>query len=79
MRQTTQRCYDDFNLADAGRPAELRTIRLDNAEVLRQHVEDALKAVYKAIPSDIKAELAYVPDQMILDFLLLKVGLFDEG
>lgn len=72
--QVTRRCYDDFYIADAGRPADLRTIRLDKAGVLRRHVENGVRAVYDALPSEIKVELAYIPDQMILDFLLLKVG-----
>lgn len=36
-------------------------------------MEDGVRAVYDALPSEIKVELAYIPDQMILDFLLLKV------
>lgn len=31
------------------------------------------RAVYSTLPADVANELAYVPDQMILDFLFTKV------
>ena len=41
--QACRRCYDHFHIADAGRPAQLRTIRVDKAAVLRRHVEGAIR------------------------------------
>lgn len=32
------------------------------------------RAVYRTLPVEVANELAYVPDQMILDFLFIKVG-----
>lgn len=31
------------------------------------------RAVYRTLPRGVASELAYVPDQMIFDFLLIKV------
>ena len=42
-KQACRRCYDDFNIADAGRPAELRTIRVDKIGILRRRVEDGIR------------------------------------
>ena len=41
--QAIRRCYDDFYIADCGRPAELRTIRVEKAAVLKRHVEDGIR------------------------------------
>ncbi len=41
--QAIRRCYDDFYIADCGRPAELRTIRVEKAAVLKRHVEDGVR------------------------------------
>ena len=33
------------------------------------------RAVYRTVPPEVTNELAYIPDQMILDFLFIKVRL----
>lgn len=35
--------------------------------------QNATRAVYRTLPANVAGELAYVPDQMILDFVLVKV------
>lgn len=154
--QAIRRGYDEFYIADCGRPPELRTIRVEKAVVLKRHVEGGIRreqtkistpncaiyrtqgesctncqrapssqslgsenrsmirlekaggdrisnihvlssfrwprwifslcarlaklenfirAVYSTLPAEVANELAYVPDQMILDFLFIKVTL----
>ncbi|CAM9252372.1 unnamed protein product [Ectocarpus sp. 12 AP-2014] len=70
--QTIRKSYDDFHIADCGRPVELRTIRVEKAAVLKRHVEDGIRAVFRTLPAEVAGELAYVHDQMILDFLMKK-------
>lgn len=41
--QAIRRCYDDFHIADCGRPADLRTIRVEKSAVLKRHVEDGVR------------------------------------
>eukprot|EP00903_Cladosiphon_okamuranus_P007797 g7546.t1 len=72
LTQAIRRCYDSFHIADCGRPPELRTVRVEKAAVLKRHVEDGIRAVFSTLPTDVANELAYVPDQLILDFLFIK-------
>lgn len=41
--------------------------------------ETTKRAVFYTLPADVANELAYVPDQMILDFLFIKVTLSRDG
>lgn len=49
--QASRRCYDEFHIADAGRPAELRTVRVDKVEILKRHVEDGIRQDLAALSS----------------------------
>ncbi|CAM9456334.1 unnamed protein product, partial [Discosporangium mesarthrocarpum] len=72
FKQATLRAYQDHHLADVRRPLELRTIQIDRPGVLAKHMNEAIRAVHKTIPQNVRAEMAHVPDSMILDFLLVK-------
>ncbi|CAM9243711.1 unnamed protein product [Ectocarpus sp. 4 AP-2014] len=43
--QAIRKSYDDFHIADCGRPVELRTIRVEKAAVLKRRVEDGIRRV----------------------------------
>ncbi len=45
----------------------------------RRHSQIHSRAVYRTLPPEVTNELAYVPDQMILDFLFTKVHISKEA
>jgi hypothetical protein len=51
---------------------ELRSIDINLPSVLLNHVRDALSKIYRMIPEEVQSGLAYLPDRMILDFILVK-------
>ena len=72
LEESARRAYFDFYLADAQRPEELRTIHIHVKQILRKHVKDAILAVYSSLPEEITNKIAYLRDNMILDFILIK-------
>ncbi|CAM9398800.1 unnamed protein product [Chrysoparadoxa australica] len=72
LKEVTSLAYGERYLADASRPPELRSISIGKPDILKKQLREAVKQVYWSMPDSIRKDMAYIPDPMIYNFLLLK-------